>query len=102
MDKIQEIGGGRFGRNFLLSLNYSRPLVSLTADFMQITIETPFNGYTFTDKTCIEIERFSGFFSEGIRILHNTKPYPKLIVFWSSDVESLLNNFEALGFDIKK
>jgi hypothetical protein len=80
MRKIKFIGGARLG-----GVNYTWPLVILTASESELILKTIFqNKYIFPKEDIHDIKTLTWLpvLAEGIRIRHKVSSYPEFVTFW--------------------
>jgi hypothetical protein len=64
--------------------NVSAPFAVLSGDGNALRLSCFRRDYVF-DKSCIlDLSRFRGMFSVGLRIEHTVPTYPEFVVFWVS------------------
>jgi hypothetical protein len=96
MRKIKFIGGARLG-----GINYTWPLVILTASESELVLKTIFqNKYTFSKEDIYDIKTMTWLpiLAEGIKIGHKVSSYPEFVTFWYWKPHQLLKNLKSLGF----
>jgi len=89
-------GGARIGLS-----NITYPFASLNFDEYSLIINASILGqYVFLQQNIIRLEKYNGFFSNGIKVVHNIKTYPKNIVFWSlKGVDNILDEYNQYKFE---
>jgi hypothetical protein len=90
--------GGFFNGFF----NYGTPFVLLKIYEDKIRIRIPFLAVLEFKKGDIDyIERFMGLFSKGINIVQRNRHGHTSVVFWSMDVERLVEELKKAGFNVR-
>ena len=84
MDEYTEIGGGKVGRNWLLSIHGTWPFARLTATRERLRLRLLWLVYEFSrsDVSALEV-RIGVLGVREIRIRHSVSGFPPLILFWS-------------------
>ena len=88
---FRQIGGMRFG---LLSLTWPFAVLTVKADQLSL------NGYKLRRTTIKRLSIYKFVHSKGLRIEHDIRWLPKLIVFWPLDMSALLSELKTQGYDV--
>ena len=98
---FEEKGSIRVGNSYWLSSNIVWPGTKievfkekLVLYYLSSTIELKKSDIKY-------VEKYKGFFSEGVRIYHNKKEAPSFIVFWLFYPEGIINKMKKMGYKIK-
>jgi hypothetical protein len=96
-------GGIRYGKNYLLSLNYSYPFARLQLSEDTLEIKYPFFNKIIIDKGSINrILLMHGFlFSPGIRIIHTSTDIDPYLIFWTFNRNEVINKLKKLKYPIE-
>lgn len=87
-------GGVRSG---IAEMGY--PFAELYADFGKIEIQTYVESIIFSPADVIDIIPYSGFSTNGIRIIHRKYNIPEKIIFWTVDQpEIVIKKIRETGF----
>jgi hypothetical protein len=96
----KERGGLRIGSSYWFSSNYTWPFAKISASKEKLILTCLLNSIELKRDEVLYIERYKGFFSQGIRIYHKKIKHP-FIIFWSLSVNNLINKLKDKGYKIK-
>jgi len=83
-------GGVRYGKTYTNAFNATWPFARLIIGPEGIQLNsTFFKIFSFSKQDITAVSKYSGFFSEGLRIEHHVADYPPFIVFWTSKLEAI-------------
>lgn len=98
VDVLYKEKGGFFNGFF----NYGTPFVLLKIYKDKIRIRVPFLAVLEFKKGDIDyIERFHGLFSKGINIVQKNKHGRTSVVFWSMNVDHLVEELKKAGYTVR-
>jgi hypothetical protein len=81
------------------ALNASWPFTRLIIDPQQIQLNTMFlKDFSLPKSNITSISKYSGFFSNGIRIEHRIADFPPFIVFWTRKLEAISSALTQNGY----
>jgi hypothetical protein len=95
-----QTGGCCIGRNAWLAINATWPLAGLFVYADQLVLSTFLRRLRFHREDILQIERYCGIFSSGVRIVHTVASYPRHVVFWTRDVAELEEVLRANAFPV--
>src|SRR3989344_5161004 len=99
----REIGGIRIGDSYWISSNATWPFAKLKVNRENLIINSPFSELKFKRANVKFIEKYQGplwFLGKGIKINHNKLRTSKFIIFWSYNVDNLIQKLKFLGYKI--
>jgi hypothetical protein len=88
-------GGARIGL-----MNATYPFAALLVDGDMLRLSCLGRQYAFA-KDSVELSRYRGLFSVGLRIEHNLSIYPRFIVFWVGSFSDLKRKLEGLEYTVR-
>jgi hypothetical protein len=92
-------GGIRYGKTYGDAFNASWPFARLIIGTEGIQLNTTFfKNFSFLKQDIAAVSKYSGFFSEGLRIEHHIADYPPFIVFWTSKLEAVSMALSKNGY----
>ena len=91
-----QIGGARIG-----FLNATWPFARLSADGDAIALRLLIVKFTFPREKIRRLSRYRGFMSTGLQVEHAVGHYPKFMLFWTFDFDTLKAELEALGYEVR-
>jgi len=94
----KETGGIRYG-----SMNASWPLASiiLTDESIQINI-LGIKSILFAKADILNLQKCKGIFSTGLKIEHKINNYPSFIVFWTFNINKLIEQLGTHGYTLSE
>ena len=99
--EFRQVGGARFGQNYLFALNFTFPFAVLVVTPNDLTIKVSLliwrKAYYFERQT-VTIAKYQGLFSKGLRVRHTNHRYPPLLVFWTRNLMAAEGALKDLGF----
>ena len=101
----EQSGGVRLGISFWMSFNLTYPFAKIdcSEEILVLKVNAIVYKREFAfSKSDVQLREFRGLFSRGIRILHKNKEYPEFILYWTTNMQELMENLIARGFDISK
>jgi hypothetical protein len=84
-----------FGKGALISL--SLPFASLDADESAITVSCFGKCWTIPKGKILRLSKYR-YFSDGLRVEHESAGNPKYIIFWTLRFDHLRRELENLGY----
>jgi len=91
-------GGIRYGKDYYDAINASWPFAKLAIARENIALSIFWKSFSISRNQLKRIVKYSGAFSQGIRIEHTMKECPPFIVFWTRDVEEVTSKLSENGF----
>ena len=82
-------------------INITWPFAILVASEQEIELSYFNRGYRLQSSQVRFLKRHRGFFSVGLKIVHDAPHCPSELVFWSFEYDKLRQAFERLGYDVK-
>jgi hypothetical protein len=95
-----QVGGYRVGRNFWLAFNASWPFATLEIQAERLVLAGLWRRYDFPRASIIRLSEHHGLFSSGLRIEHSIAAYPRLVVFWTRELQTLQEKLRANAFPV--
>jgi hypothetical protein len=92
-----QIGGARIG-----FFNATWPLARVSADRDAIVLRLfPFIiKFTFSHDSITRLSRYRGLTSTGLQIEHKVPHYPRFMLFWTFDFDTLKAELQSLGYTV--
>ena len=94
MDKFRQTGGIRVGSYFNATWPFAR--IEITEEKILISVFK--KSYEFDKNEQFTLTKHQGLFSKGLLI--KTSDISDNIIFWSFDLNNLVNNLESRGYTI--
>jgi len=95
-----QTGGYVTGRNWWLSMHGTTPFGELRIYDDRLVLRALFHTYEFPRDAIQFLSIIRGVLSVGLRIEHTVDRLPRLIVFWSSDIDDLREHLEAADYRV--
>jgi hypothetical protein len=86
-----------FGKGVIISL--SLPFASLHADESAITLSCFGKCWVIAKQAIVRLSKHR-YFSDGLRVEHQSTNSPRYIVFWTLKFEDLRRELERLGYTV--
>jgi hypothetical protein len=93
-------GGVRIGKGYWLAYYRTWPFVRLHVCPDRLVLTGIARGYEFPLSSITRLSRYRPFFCHGLRIEHVVSEYPPFVVFWTPDVDRLLEVLRENGFPV--
>jgi hypothetical protein len=84
------------------SMNATWPFARLRADRSCIDYRLIFEHYTLKRDDVVEVSRYRYLMIRGLRIVHRRTDLPKLLLFYATRYDSLMQQLEELGYTVKE
>jgi hypothetical protein len=113
IEQFRQLGGARVGDSFGASANFTFPFARLRATPNCIVLSVWWGWlvrrlwglaktYEFDKASIVEISKYKGLISTGLRISYSQKDYPPFVVFWTFRFRRLKRELERLGYTVKE
>ncbi len=95
-----QTGGYVAGRNWWLSMHGTTPFGQLRIYDDRLVLRALFHTYEFPRDAIQSLSLIHRALSVGLRIEHTGKRVPRLIVFWSPEIDELREQLEAADYRV--
>ena len=95
-----QTGGYIAGRNCWLSMHGTAPFGQLRIYDDRLVLRVLLHTYEFPRDAILSLSLIHRALSVWLRIEHTAKRAPRLIIFWSSDIDELREQLEATDYRV--